>query len=730
MSEATDKTNPLAGAGPEGRNERWVKYGLNVLLTSLMVVILAVLIVWTAQRYRTRGDLTSGGSYSLKPQTVTVIGDIKSPVKVVALYPRLKQEPGQEAQQDFYQPVDDILQEYARKGKNIEVESIDPVSEPAKLDKWLVEVMRRYGGNVKDYSALLTDFPKTLEQIKKIATGQAERIKGLSGLRIENEDQAVALFAAINTVNRFPTLLSEIEQYTSEELKAKMPDYKGLVTELNGRLTGLSRQAEAVKAALEKVAADEKTPQNVRDYAKQSVPDFEQMKKLADEVTAKVKGLGELKLDEVRRRLVPPEGADAAPPAIAVMGENDIKLIDFKDVWTSGQSTGLVAAGPQGPPRLRFAGEQQLTAAILSLSQPTKTKIVFIRAGGEPKLGGANPMMGGGGAFSEMAARLRAYNFEVIEKDVSGQSQQQAMQRAMMGGPPPNEPGDEEIKDAIWVVFSEPQMTQFGAMPGGPELENKLKEHLDRGGSAMVLFDVQGGDLNGVLKEWGVAVRTNTVAVHEPVRVDAAPVDDFIEDARRQPPIFVINEFGGPHPVTSTLQSLDAALVPMLPVEAPGADGAQVTRLLPVPQEPRSWGETDLSTLMRRNPNPKLEPLDMPGPLYAGAAVTKKDKGRLVVIGSSSFANNLMLTIPDQRLARQGVMVSRFPGNGELFTNSVFWLAGMDKMIALSPSALDTPRIQPMSAGVLAFWRWGVLLTGLPVLALTAGLIVWNQRKD
>src|SRR5204863_9925771 len=99
-------------AAPENRSERWMKYGLNVLLTSLLVVILAVLVVWGAQRYRARGDLTSAGSYSLKPQTVTVINDIKSPVKLVSLYPRLKQEPGAppDQQQDFYQGVDDILQ--------------------------------------------------------------------------------------------------------------------------------------------------------------------------------------------------------------------------------------------------------------------------------------------------------------------------------------------------------------------------------------------------------------------------------------------------------------------------------------------------------------------------------------------------------------------------------------------------------------------------------------------
>src|SRR5690242_15858720 len=124
----------------EARNERWVKYGLNVLLTSILVVVLAFLVVWGAQWKRGRADMTSSGSYSLKPQTVSVISEIKSPVKLVSLYPRLKQEPGkgQSAQQqpDFYQPVDDILQEYRRKGKNIEVDSIDPAAEPAKLDRW------------------------------------------------------------------------------------------------------------------------------------------------------------------------------------------------------------------------------------------------------------------------------------------------------------------------------------------------------------------------------------------------------------------------------------------------------------------------------------------------------------------------------------------------------------------------------------------------------------------
>jgi len=718
----------------EARNERWVKYGLNVLLTCILVVVLAFLVVWGAQWKRTRADMTSGGSYSLKPQTVSVIGDIKSPVKLVSLYPRLKQEPGkssgaQQQQPDFYQPVDDILQEYRRKGKNIEVDSIDPAAEPAKLDRWLVEVIQKYGGNVKSYREVLTGFPDTLKQIKALASDEAKKMQPLRTVEITDEKQAETLNAAYSTVLQFPAVIQMMTGGIEEELKEKIPDYKGRVQAVESSLNLFSRQVESVRKALESLQKDEKAPKPVRDYAKGSVANFDAMKKQADDVLARIKGLGELKLDDVRRRLVAPEG-EQLPPAIAVMGEKDIKLIDFKDVWKSGESTGFNAGNSQGAPRLRFAGEQQLTSAILALAQPQKTKIAFVRGGGPPKVGGGGPFGGGGGDFSEIADRLKSYNFEVLEKDVSGQSAQRAM---MGGGPPPNEPSDEQIKDAIWVVFSEPQMTQFGPMPGGsPELANKLREHLDQGGAAMVLFEMQGDDLSAVLKDYGVEVKTNVVAVHEPVRTDAEAVDDFIEQARRQAPIFVINEYGGPHPITSTLQSLDAALVPMLPVSTPGAADATVTKLLPVPQEPRSWGETDIPSVTRRGATPTYDPGsgDLPPPLYSGAAVEKKGKGKLVVIGCSQFATNLMLTIPDQKLARQKVEVARFPGNGELFTNSIFWLANQEKMIALSPSALDTPRIRPMAPEMLAFWRVGVLLIGLPALALAAGFIVWRSRQD
>ena len=54
---------------PEDQAQRWTKYGVNVLLTSVIVIVLAAIMVWAAQgtqkttaKLRGRADLTSDAS--------------------------------------------------------------------------------------------------------------------------------------------------------------------------------------------------------------------------------------------------------------------------------------------------------------------------------------------------------------------------------------------------------------------------------------------------------------------------------------------------------------------------------------------------------------------------------------------------------------------------------------------------------------------------------------------
>src|SRR5439155_170806 len=72
MAEQQPQQQPL----PESQKERWVKYGANVALVSIVAIVLAGLITYLAQRVNRRLDTTASGAYSLKPQTIKQITDL------------------------------------------------------------------------------------------------------------------------------------------------------------------------------------------------------------------------------------------------------------------------------------------------------------------------------------------------------------------------------------------------------------------------------------------------------------------------------------------------------------------------------------------------------------------------------------------------------------------------------------------------------------------------------
>ena len=102
-------------AAPESQSQRWIKYGANVVFSSLIVILLAVMLTWLAQSHAVRRGYdrraarrASGRSRSISFRTSS------SRFSIVALYPKLKAE---SHEQDYYQPVADLLNEYATKGE-------------------------------------------------------------------------------------------------------------------------------------------------------------------------------------------------------------------------------------------------------------------------------------------------------------------------------------------------------------------------------------------------------------------------------------------------------------------------------------------------------------------------------------------------------------------------------------------------------------------------------------
>jgi hypothetical protein len=112
-----------------------------------------------------------------------------------------------------------------------------------------------------------------------------------------------------------------------------------------------------------------------------------------------------------------------------------------------------------------------------------------------------------------------------------------------------------------------------------------------------------------------------------------------------------------------------------------------------------------------------------------GVAASNQAGARLVAVADAAWANDAIMNMGMLGRGTASVTGARFPANSELAVNSVFWLAGMDELIAASPRTQDIPRINPdMTQSALYGYRL-LLVGGLPVLAIVLGMGVWFIRR-
>lgn len=740
--------NPIA----ESQQQRWMKYGGNVVLMTVAVIAIAVIVVYLAERRTKRLDTTSAGLYSLKPQTINIIKDNPQKVQITSLYTRAKtagkaaaEASGEVAEAnvaDQAEKVDDLLEEYKSKGKNISVDSIDPDANPAKVDDLIANVTERYGGQVDKYKAFADSYPKALKKIAVDVAAEADKIKplmdsmgaDLKKKRAEFEEGAAAkpptpeaisafnesagFFNRFGQIERFcraaPSQVQEAENVVARALKTKPPAYKDIADNARDTLGDLSANLGSIAEGFKKTK-DDKIPQDVRKYMDSSLPRYEALKKSADDLAKEAQGLGELKLDTLREAL-------RQRNSILIRGEKEWKIIPHDQAWRTENRSGASEAAKLKP---RFAGEQMITTAILALQQPRKLKVAIVRAGGAPLAEPPSIFRPEGGPFGIVADRLRDYNYDVLEKDLTGMwAMQQMQQQQAMSAP---EPSDADIKDAVWVVIDVPgQPSQFGP---APTIAPKVVEHLANGGSALIIATPRADDLSAALKEWGITLRTDAMIVHEQIKNEGAQTD-MIEQVKKNPMFFEVRDWGN-HPITAAMRSLPGIFFHGVPVIASSAKGVKIASLIPIPDAPtapKSWGDTEAGATREA---PKFKPdKDLPGPLFGGAAAEKDGGGRVVVLGSADMMVSQVVNFLDQELEQKDIHVIRFPGNGELFSNSIYWLSKQETMIAISPASMDVGRIEDLTPGAQRFWRGGVLLVGLPMLVVIAGLMVYIARRD
>ncbi len=705
----------------ESQQQRWFKYGANVAVSTIVVAALAVVIVYLAEkpRFDKRIDATSSGSYSLKPQTKNLLRDLKSKVKLVSLYAA---KDAQDKDNPTAGQVRDLLDEYARSGSNVEVDSIDPIKQPTKTDALINDALLRYGGAVNAYKKFIDDYLATThEKLKTMADAESTALGSISADSFGQDDasqQAATIADALR--DQLPKQLATLKSRTEKSLKTKFPDYKAIVDRISDAMDTLNKNETTIVGYSDKQKSNARLPDAFREYLSKSTERNQAIATLADQTSKTIASLGELKVGELQSAI---KGQDLVlvlgPAQWRVVNSDQIFINDARDYhgYSEGQKL-----------KPRFAGEQAITSAVLAVTQETKSKVAFVRAGGSPLTSPGFPPFSRGGPLSDVADRLRSNNFEVLEKDLTGQyAMQQQMQGGGMEGP---EASDDAIRNAVWIVIDSSTNDPRTGQPG-PSIDAKVAEHLRSGGSALILASPQADTLNESLKDFGLSMPTDTVVVHE-VPKGGRPrggSGDLGEEAQWLPFVFLLNDYGD-QSFAAPLRSLDSIFVGVVPIKSTPTPGVKYTPVLPIPQVTKIWGETDIQSATAGGDGPTFDPkVDLPPPLFAGAQV-EKGETRLVVMGSWQGFMNQILSYPDEEMRRRGLIAPRFPGEAELFSNAVFWLAKMDTMIAISPQALEVSRISAMSEASLKFWRVGVMLVALPGLVLAAGLWVFVARRD
>src|SRR5262249_52502135 len=165
----------------------------------------------------------------------------------------------------------------------------------------------------------------------------------------------------------------------------------------------------------------------------------------------------------------------------------------------------------------------------------------------------------------------------------------------------------------------------------------------------------------------------------------------------------------GSHAITKDFEGTMTFFPLSRSVESNKSTSANTVDLMKTSEE--SWAETDLKAGNVQYDEGK----DKKGPITLGVAGTKMNgdkEARLVVIGDSDFAANQFFGI--QR-------------NGDLFMNSINWLAQDEDLISIRPKNPSDRKVSMTEADQnQMFW---ITLVLMPLATIGSGVYIWWKRR-
>ena len=346
-----------------------------------------------------------------------------------------------------------------------------------------------------------------------------------------------------------------------------------------------------------------------------------------------------------------------------------------------------------------FNLEKDFSQAILAVTRVQQKVVYFLERHGEADI----TNLVDGAAYGLAGRGLLSDNYLVTTLDLAGE-----------GSVP---------EDASVLVIAGPKNDLL------EEEREPLEQFLLDGGKALFLLDPDSPPgFRELLNAWGVRLGEGTV-VDLGSSVSGNPRAPLV---RRDRYNFLAPQLGLFSPITqpvtdSSFFERAAAVIPLedqgVELNPPQPNVFYLTESLLI--TPLAVTSGVLSWLESDPEENQFDPGELRGPLALGVSIDARapfkqeppfgeqaPRTQIVVFGDSDFASNRFF--------------SSF-ANGDMFLNSVNWLAGDVELISVRPKLRD-PRLLIVTQGTWNFIRWSSLLI-LPIAVAAAGGFIWWRRR-
>jgi len=697
-NQTTEKSETAATTA----SGRRMKYGLNVTVLLLSVLVILIVLNWVMAEQRWRWDLTASRAYSLSPQTKTLLKSIDEPIEMTLLFS--EQDAGPLRRQ-----VEDVLREFQSETSHIEVARIDPTNAASAVEfgALLEHLKTIYADQIGEHEERIKQARAALEELISFSTAEGQWVASaaLGETGVPTGDPSRRTFESIYVaLASMPVNAQTLNDRVGEAITVgpgqPLADLEGAETVLDQALTRPAETLKQIVTLYQQAGAANSLPPVLADALLGKPAVYLEIADRMLSAAEQLRDLGPLELTPIVYSV-------RTGRCVLITDSSSATVIPFDTLFPPPSAREVLADQRLD---LRFAGEGVIASALRRLVKPDHPTVVLCHAFNQPgRLRGSGNQPG---LLTSLWFRMTDLGFELVEWNVASESRPTI---------------DAEDGHTVWVILPpEPSMRDQSVMTGNATLAQAARELVESGENVLFSYWMsfipglgQSDPWTDVAESFGVRPDTGRVVFRQIPQAGKQDVNM---------PSLQLNQYTTDHLIGSALIGLDTTFYYPIPlvVENASTEDDDVHRWVVLEVEPsdRLWAEDQWFDPQAVEPT---SPSDTePYPLVVAADRSwSEGRQRVMFVGSGAWYYS---TFVDEMQRIDSAICPINPGNAELFISGVYWLADLDEFIAPGVMTRTISRVDGLSDGMQLAYRW-LLIAVLPLCALVVGVGVWFMRR-